>query len=275
MKFRLSLVTIHVSFWIAALVFWALGLGITFLIVAASVSVHELSHVLAAKVFGCEVGQLKISAMGEMALIHQMDKLSAGRRGAIYIAGPLCNFLLWTGAFFLPFDTGLFGFYNLVLCAFNLLPIFPLDGARLVQLWMGNRIGVMSANRFILRVGLVYCVILMLLGLVQAVLFAPNFTMLIAGFILWRRNRSIKTELTGEFYIAMLNKPACLMPTKQVCAYSDQKLSPIVDSLGWDNILIVTVLDKNNAVITEPQIVKYVSGGGLQDTILDLMQAQK
>lgn len=266
------MIKIHISFWLAAVVFWALGLGVTFIMAAAAVSAHELAHVLTAKAFGCKIGQLKISALGEMALVHQLDKLSAWKRGAIYAAGPLCNLLLWVGL--LPFETGLFGFYNLILFGFNLLPIFPLDGARLVQLWLGNRVGVLTANRLILRAGFVCCVVLMLLGVVQAVLYAPNFSMLLAGFVLWRRNRGIRPELTGEFYMAMLKKPARLAPARLVCAHSSQPLSPIVDSMGWDNILIVITLE-NNIAISEPQIIKHISTNGSNGTLADIIPAQK
>ena len=266
------MIKIHISFWLAAVVFWAMGLGWDFIMVAASVTAHELTHVLVAKAFGCKLQQLKISALGEMALINDINNLSSWKRIGIIAAGPACNLVLGIVAWHTGFE--IFGFYNFVLCGFNLLPIFPLDGARLFQLWAGNMAGAMRANRWALYIGRVCCVALMLLGMVQAVLYAPNFTMLFAGFILWRRNRSLQLELTGEFYTAMLNKPAKLakrlMPVRVLCAYSSQPISQIVDCMGWDNIIMVTVPDQDNTVISELEIINHVVKHGLNTTLAAL-----
>ena len=260
-----SIVKIHCSFWIAAGVFWAMGLGVTFLMVAASVSAHEIAHVLVAKAFGCKIGQLKISALGEMALVNHMDKLSAWKRTVIIAAGPACNLLLWGISVLLTgyVDMGLFGLYNLVLCGFNLLPIFPLDGARLFQLWVGNWVGIMRANRWALFTGRVCCVVLMLLGVVQAILYAPNFTMLIAGFALWRRNRSLQLELTGAVYMAMLNKSA--KPAKIIRAYPNQPIADIVDTMGWDHMLVLIMPD--HKMVTEKEVINYVIKFGLNNAL--------
>jgi len=271
------MIKIHISFWIAAGIFWAMGLGWDFVMVAAALTSHELAHILVAKAFGCRLQQLKISALGEMALVNHMDSLSPGQRTAIIIAGPAWNLLLGILAGYM--DWGLFGFYNLVLCGFNLLPIFPLDGARLFQLWAGNWIGIMRANRWTLRAGQVCCALLIMLGIIQLVLYFPNFTMFLAGFALWRRNRSLQLELTGEFYMAALKKPGRLakkaMPVRALCAYSCQPLESIVDSMGWDHMLTVTVPDWDNAVVSELEIVTHVMGYGLKGTLSEMAtQAQ-
>ena len=243
-----SIVKIHISFWIAAAVFWAAGLGHTFLTVAASVTAHELSHILTARAFGCKVQGLKISALGEAAVIPGMDRLPAWKRTAILAAGPICNLLLWA----------IFGgVYNLVLFGFNMLPIFPLDGARLFQIWMGNAKGIIRANRWCLCAGRVCCVVLMLLGVVQAAMFFPNITMLLAGAVLWRRNQDLQVDLAGEFYMAMLNKSG--KPAKIIQAESYLPISEIIEKMGWDHSLIIKC---KNAAVTEKDIILYIISGG-------------
>ncbi len=64
------------------------------------------------------------------------------------VAGPLSNVLLAViaGRLILPFASGwlavaiwAFGLVNVVLAVFNLLPVPPLDGSRLVPLFLGER----------------------------------------------------------------------------------------------------------------------------------------
>lgn len=272
---------IHFSFWIAAGIFLALGMGRIFFMLTISVTAHELAHILTARVLGLKARQLKISALGEMAYIEQMDRLTSWKRGVIIAAGPFCNLLLWIGSLWAallwadPSEViGMFGFYNLILFIFNLMPIFPLDGARLFQLLGGNFFGAMSANRWTLRAGKVCCVILMLLGIVQAALYAPNFTMLIMGFVLYRKNRSLQVELIGEFYMAMLNKSHKLaegpMPARLLCTTSDLPLKDVINYLTWDNILVVFLTDQNNTTLTEIEIIKYIIQNGLNNTLSDV-----
>ena len=242
---------IHISFWIAAGVFWFLGLGSVFVAVAVSVTAHELAHILTARAFGCKMKRLGISALGESVLIDQLNKLTAWKRAAVYAAGPLCNLLLW-GVF--SFHE-MFGLFNLVLFGFNLLPVFPLDGARLIQLLVGNWAGALKANRLIIKAGRVCCLALMLLGVVQAVLFPPNFTMLFAGFALWRRNRNLQVELSGEFYLAMLNKKEC--PAKIIYAHQNQTLFDLMEYLTWDHHLIIIMPD--DTIITEHSLMEYMT----------------
>ena len=257
---------IHISFWIAAIIFWLIGQGLNFLMVAIAVTAHELAHMVCAKFFGCKIRQMHISALGEMSILHKLEGLRAFQRTAILVAGPMCNLIMGLIARHFAFET--FAFYNFILCGFNLLPIFPLDGAKLLQLFAGNRIGVMPANRLILKLGFGCCMALIALGVVQAILFAPNITMLCAGFVLWRRNRGLQVELTGEFYIALLNKKPPL-PIKFIYAEKNQPIAAVVDAMGWDNILMLCVDDK---IIGEKQIVDYVVHKGLGDTIEDCVR---
>ena len=252
---------ISYSYWIAAGIFWAMGLGRTFLLLTAAVTAHEMSHVLIAKLFGCRLKRWHISAMGEMAEIDGLNELPPLKRIMIIAAGPACNLILF------QIFGGQFGFYNIILFGFNLLPIFPLDGARLYQILLGNWKGIKRANRWILKAGEACCVILMALGLVQAYYFAPNFTMLIVGLVLWRRNRSLEIELTGEFYMAMLNKSTkrdgqSPLPIKIIQSYHNQPISEIIDSMGWDHELKIILPDRS--IVTEQEVLKYAIRHGIK-----------
>ena len=231
--------------------------------VAIAVTAHEIAHMICAKLFGCQIRQMHISALGEMSVLHNMERLPSAKRATILAVGPFCNLIMGLIAQCLGFES--FAFYNFILCGFNLLPIFPLDGAKLLQLSTGNRIGIMPANRMILKLGFICCMLMMVLGVMQAILFAPNITMLCAGFVLWRRNRGLQVELTGEFYITLLNKKPPL-PVKFISVEKNQPIATIVDAMGWDNILMVWV---DNEIITEKQIVDYVIHKGLKGTAWD------
>ena len=124
---------------------------VTFLLAAA---LHEGGHLLAARWRRVPVRALSMTAFGcvldfaDGALVRDRDLL------CIAAAGPLCNLLCallcvtpwvgqWRGA-------ALFGAEHLLLALFNLLPVFPLDGAVLCAGLLRPKLGERRAEQVVL-----------------------------------------------------------------------------------------------------------------------------
>lgn len=104
------------------------------------VLVHELGHVVAARSFGWTIREVKLLPFGGVAEVEEAGGLSAREEALVAIAGPLQN--VWMGA--LAWGLGAAGVWdgewghyvaqaNLMIALFNLLPIHPLDGGKLLQ----------------------------------------------------------------------------------------------------------------------------------------------
>lgn len=116
---------------------WACGGEALFSVLLAA-GVHELGHLLVLRLFGAGVYRFHVGVLGAVmeadtaALSYQKELLAV-------LAGPLANLalasaLVWTHA------AALVG-ANLVLCAFNLLPLPPLDGGRALGLLLSWILG--------------------------------------------------------------------------------------------------------------------------------------
>jgi Zn-dependent protease len=119
------------------------------LAISAIVLIHECGHMLAAKKFGARTNSITLHCFGGLASINQNDwpkLLSKPRRSlVVWAAGPMTNIIMaaFIFALFHPFGhaSPLFGHatlikyfaylfqINVVLALFNLLPVWPLDGA--------------------------------------------------------------------------------------------------------------------------------------------------
>ncbi|HSH22215.1 MAG TPA: site-2 protease family protein [Candidatus Caenarcaniphilales bacterium] len=141
--------------WLLAIVVATLFFG--------SVLVHELAHALAARRRGLAVDEITLFIFGGPPSIEQ-DARDARSEAIIAGAGPLVSIVLAGLGFALWAVTGdaagdaarvasgvgwWLGMSNVVLCGFNLIPAFPMDGGRMLRALMWRVTGDnMRATRF-------------------------------------------------------------------------------------------------------------------------------
>lgn len=138
-------------------------------------AVHELGHWAVLRWLGAAVTGFRLSALGAV-LETDSARLSYGGELAAVLAGPAANLMAALGLAALggsrwPAAIGA----NLVLCAFNLLPIRPLDGGRALYLlaaWLAGPAAGEGAARW--------------LGAVTAAFLAAGL-----GFVMWRTGGSL------------------------------------------------------------------------------------
>lgn len=109
--------------------------------VLTAAAVHELGHWLVLRRMGTRVSGFRLSALGAV-LETDSAQLSYGGELAAVLAGPEANLLAAAALAALGEDRWSAGIgANLLLCAFNLLPICPLDGGRALYLLAAWRRG--------------------------------------------------------------------------------------------------------------------------------------
>ena len=117
--------------------------GVVFMVaVFASVVAHELGHALTARQYGIHTRQILLLPIGGVAQLEQ-GRMRPRVELLVALAGPVVSFLL-AGVLF-TFTAVLGGdlspnnfianlaWTNLALAVFNMLPVFPMDGGRVLR----------------------------------------------------------------------------------------------------------------------------------------------
>ncbi len=108
------------------------------------VILHEFAHIVVANKFGCKFNNINISILGAKADLNDIDELNERKKLVLYLAGPFFNlFMTVIAGFFYEYFKYEFirnsMIINLSLGAFNLLPAYPLDGARVAEILLSRK----------------------------------------------------------------------------------------------------------------------------------------
>lgn len=104
------------------------------------VLIHELGHLFAAKSYGWTIREVKLLPFGGVVEVEEAGGIPASEEAWVAIAGPLQNMWMALAAW----GCGQLGLWdkewaayvcqaNIMIGLFNLLPIHPLDGGKLLQ----------------------------------------------------------------------------------------------------------------------------------------------
>ena len=164
-------------------------------------AVHELGHVAAALAFGGRAERLSLTAVGAELSFSYRAPLSYGQDSLVALAGPAANLLL--GGLFFWLDRQLPAVLSLGIGAFNLLPILPLDGGRVLYGLLAEKLDPDWADRLLTAAAGCLVGLLAGAGIIAAVHYA-NVTLLLTA--LWLLARVLRHG--GQGAVSAGRRPA-------------------------------------------------------------------
>ena len=144
------------------------------------VVLHELGHSLTARRYGVRVPRILLMPIGGMAEFDRIPRQPSAEF-IITINGPLVNFAIALGLWAvvglprgLPFHpqfadsfkglVQLLLYWNVLMGCFNLMPVFPMDGGRILRAILATRLSYLKATFWAARIGQVLAIVLAILA---------------------------------------------------------------------------------------------------------------
>lgn len=116
------------------------GFFLELLVLFGIVIIHELGHIAAASSFGWRIREVQLLPFGGVAVVDQYGVVPAREEMIVALAGPLQNGLMIIAALLLESIgvweaqwTTYFVQANMMIGLFNLLPVLPLDGGKVLH----------------------------------------------------------------------------------------------------------------------------------------------
>lgn len=171
--------------------------------ILASILLHEVGHMLAARIWKVGTEEIEIGGLGGVARFSSSLPRSVLAQVVIYLAGPFANLLLWLGFGELSQQTWAIGKpmlaialatlagINFWLLIFNLLPAFPLDGGRTLEALLNPLFGYAWATRIVAALGLAVTALVVWWSL------PLNLWLLLVAFALFQANWAALDSVGG------------------------------------------------------------------------------
>ena len=271
--------TVYISpiLFVMAVFFVAMGMAYELACSLAAVLLHECAHAKVAKKLGYELNTVKLMPYGA-ALCGQTDILPK-HEVIIALAGPLFNAVvavlfvaLWwlvpSGYVF----TSAFCFSNLYIGLFNLIPVYPMDGGRVVLGLLSCKMPRTKAYK-IMRIISAVCACLALSLFVASVFFTPNISLLAVGIFMTvsalfpNKDVGYRAVFSLPCRAEKLRRP---LDVRRYAVVDSCPLGELVSVLDGERFTEFAVYNGEmtvRAIITETEVVNAVKRYGYDKTV--------
>lgn len=270
---------------IIIIIFSLIGYTAEVLIILICVLVHELSHGIVAKIRGFNIREIEIFPFGGIAKFDTM--LGCDRANEIFIAaiGPLSNMIILL--LFLLIKTYLIDNYitrfiiqlNMTMFIINLLPIFPLDGGRILRAVLSGSIGFKNATRILSFMTYFIAFFLIVYAFIK-VSDLSNIVILLSFSIFLLL--AAKKEMSMAAIIFSKDLMLCrkkilekrIMKVRILAGLQTAKISEIVDKFLPDCYHIIIVIDYKGEIVeelSENEILRGITKFGMDITLEELL----
>ncbi len=236
-----------------------LGLAVEILLILAAVLIHEIAHVIMARLMGVRVAEVDLLPFGGQAKMEDYTGLDPEQDIYLALAGPAAS-LSAAGIFYFLQEQiispylPMFININLFLGLFNLCPGLPMDGGHILRAVLSKFIGYKRATSRTAALGKIIAVGIMGWGGYQLYYQQSGVNFIVVGaLLLWAAHREGRL-LAYAFMRYLVNKKSelakhGLLPAQQVVSREDTLLKVILESARPNFYLVVVAMDENDNVV--------------------------
>lgn len=260
---------IHISIILLTIIFIIYDNYNILIIAFLFVFIHECAHYITAKLLKYNINSLEIFPFGGVLKINESIIVNPFHEILISIAGPLSN-IVFAFIFNNIIKINNIGNYNLLLeCIeinlmigiFNLLPIIPLDGGRIVRAYLSMVLGYRKSVKIIMIISKTLCILLFCLGIYLYTSYKLNIIVSILAMYIYF---IVCKEKEMSFYI-LLNQVIQKKKTKnsktKFLIYKKNKLiKHVLNNYNPQKYHIITIIDRDGKYLGELNETDIING---------------
>ncbi|MFD2628678.1 M50 family metallopeptidase [Oceanobacillus kapialis] len=258
------------------------GTFVEMAIIFLFVLIHELGHYAMAKSFNWRIDTIMLWVFGGVMKTDEHGTRPISEEFFVTIAGPFQHVLIYAGIFGLstmnfmpPSLIDMMYDYNTAILLFNLLPLWPLDGGKLLFLLLATFLPYKRAYHTIILLSMLLAVSFIVLQL-----FLPTFTLstfLIALFLFMENQSEWKQRhyVFMRFLIKRYETKHAVLKSKPLYVNPDSSLMRVFSTFSQEKrhtIYVVNRYGKHQAIEEQECLRAYFKGENYHRSIGELVE---
>jgi stage IV sporulation protein FB len=271
-------IRIHPLLWAVAALSALTGHLLEILVLFGVILIHELGHTAAASSLAWRVREIRLLPFGGVLEVEESGSVPAWQEAIVVLAGPAQNALMIAVAA-LARHLGLwseewadyFIRVNAMIGLFNLLPILPLDGGKLLQLALGLRLPYYQTLHAMYVISLLNSALMISVSLSVWQRWGIDLNLLMIGIFLFVSNWSDYRNLSYIFLRFLMGREARMAQqhpgrfmARPLIVQAGSTLAQTVKQLRREVYHVIYVCDEHGRirqVLPELQLIRaYLAG---------------
>lgn len=179
---------IHPIYYIVCLICIVTGLFKDFIYITLLIFIHEVGHISGALFYNWKIKKLVILPFGGITIFNEMINKSLKEEFVILVLGPLFQILFYYVICYFNLSNILITNYHYSLLFFNILPIIPLDGSKLINIILNKIVSFKYSHIITIIVSLITLFFL----LIRTIIIKNLILFIIILFLLIKNIKEIK-----------------------------------------------------------------------------------
>lgn len=191
-----NILKIHFGFYALFIIFFLIGKFKTFIFFSSIIMFHEIGHIVIGLFFKYKIEKIVILPMGSLTIFNKKINTSFYEEFLLTIMGPVFQMILM-----LFIKDEVYFKYNLYLLIFNLLPIYPLDGYKLLKICLYKFFSFKAVNIYSLYLSILVLISFFVLRPTSILIYVVVFVYLIQIISEIKNNKFIFNKFLFERYL--------------------------------------------------------------------------
>lgn len=251
------------------------------------VLLHEGAHIVVAKKLGYAVENIELFPFGGVARVKEFISINPQHEMAIAVAGPIINFILVIVLYplsnTLHFSNQYITFFiysNLIIGIFNLMPIVPLDGGRIVRGYLSYFMGLKKATKMVVMASKIVTILLFLVGIYTVQYNQLNLLIPLLAIFLYIAADKENKMAAFIFMKEIAEKKQYLfskriLPMKSLVALDHVSVKEMINQFTPRKYHVITVMDRRCNIIgllTESEVLDGMIKYGTEVSLEKLLK---
>lgn len=270
-------IRIHPLLWVVVTISALTGHILELLMLFGVILIHELGHTAAASSFEWRMKEVRLLPFGGVLEVEENESIPAWQEAIVVLAGPLQNGLMIGFAWLCQLLgiwpdvwTDYFIRVNAMIGLFNLLPILPLDGGKLLKIVLGLWMPYYQTVQAMYMISLLNSTLMIAVSLSIWQTYGIDLNLLMIGIFLFVSNWADYRNLAYIFLRFLMNKEARIaelpdrIKPKPLIVYAGDTLAYTVKLLRREVRHVIYICDAQGRikqVLPELQLIRaYLAG---------------